>query len=133
MVQKGFVGRLIARHLITHPDFVSGAFTFSQAGRSTERINSVQAELGIDSSKVRIIQVDVLNEEAIAKAIQTTKVVIDVVGPYWKWGRAVARCVRASVLPYLVYPLFCSACAKQGVHYLDLTAEPPYMKWMVDE
>jgi hypothetical protein len=92
---SGFTGRLVARHLGAHPDFASEVFTFSLAGRSVDRIQQVRKDLGIDSDKVPIVQVDVLNDADVNAAVRTTKVVIDVVGPYWKWGKVVARLVQA--------------------------------------
>lgn len=106
------------------------------AGRSTSRIRLVQQELRIASDRVRVIEVDVLKEESVAAAIKTIRVVIDVVGPYWRWGKAVVQCVVGGLFYRSLankHARIHSACAAEGVHYVDLTGEPPYMKWVVDE
>jgi short subunit dehydrogenase-like uncharacterized protein len=95
----GFTGRLIARYLNQHPEFASGAFTFSIAGRSVSKLHQLQEELGIDSGRVKIIEVDIGNEDSIDAAITTTRVVINAVGPFWKWARPVVRYVITSMFP----------------------------------
>ena len=64
---------------------------------------------------ISTIQVDVSNHDAVDDAVKRTKkVIINTVGPYWLYGTPVV-----------------AACAKYGVHYVDLTAETHWIKRMI--
>ncbi|KAF8886011.1 hypothetical protein BD779DRAFT_1532051 [Infundibulicybe gibba] len=87
----GFTGRLITRYLSTHRNL--------DLGKSVERIT-----------------VDVTRYKEVERAVRGKGVVINAVGPYWKWGTLVVR-----------------ACVRNAVHYVDLTAEGVWMKEIIRE
>lgn len=97
---SGFVGRYTARHLArSAPEGVRIAI----AGRSTERLNAVKRELGVDWPT---LQVDTSDDAAVARAAASTSVIVTTVGPYLRYGAGVA-----------------AACARAGTSYADLSGE----------
>ncbi|MGL4745086.1 MAG: saccharopine dehydrogenase family protein [Dermatophilaceae bacterium] len=99
----GFVGRLTARHLAEHaPDAVRIAL----AGRSRERLEALVADLPGAASSWPVLVVDTLDDAAVAELAARTRVVATTVGPYARYGVALA-----------------AACASSGTHYCDLTGE----------
>ena len=44
--------------------------------------------------------VDVTNDDDVERVIRRVKVVINTVGPYWRWGTGVVRCVCSSTYKY---------------------------------
>ncbi len=46
---------------------------------------------------MKIVQVDVNRYEDVEAAVKETKVVINVVGPYWIWGTNVVRCAHSII------------------------------------
>ncbi|MGL5819613.1 MAG: saccharopine dehydrogenase NADP-binding domain-containing protein, partial [Phycicoccus sp.] len=99
----GFVGRLTARHLAEHaPSGVRVAL----AGRSRARLDALVATLPGAASAWPVLVVDTLDDTAVAELAARTRVVATTVGPYAKYGVALA-----------------AACASSGTHYCDLTGE----------
>jgi short subunit dehydrogenase-like uncharacterized protein len=113
----GFTGKLVVRYLSTHPDYTSTPpkFSFGLAGRSLSKLSKLADELSLPEHSVPRVVVDTASPAQIDAAILSTRVVINVVGPFWKYSR-----------PVVV------ACAERGVHYVDLTGEPPFMHFVVD-
>jgi short subunit dehydrogenase-like uncharacterized protein len=94
---SGFTGVLIARYLNSHPDFKAGRFTFALAARSSTKCSGVFKTLNIHPN-VPFRQLDVLDAESVRVAVRSTHVVINAIGPYWRWGKLVARCARLDIL-----------------------------------
>ena len=46
--------------------------------------------MGVDES-VRVVQVDVAQYSDVEAVVRDVKVVVNVVGPYWLWGKNVVR------------------------------------------
>ncbi|KDQ56275.1 hypothetical protein JAAARDRAFT_59177 [Jaapia argillacea MUCL 33604] len=103
----GFTGRLITRYLSAHPQ--RSTFKFAIAARSKSKLDALVNELGLDKN-TSILVVDVTKKDQVEEAVKQTKVVINTVGPYWRWGTPVVR-----------------ACAVHGRHYVDLTGETPWI------
>ncbi|MEV6493991.1 saccharopine dehydrogenase NADP-binding domain-containing protein [Actinoplanes sp. NPDC051633] len=105
----GFVGALVAGHLADHaPEGVRIAL----AGRSQEKLEKVRGRLGVDWP---LIVADAADEEALARLASRTRVVLTTVGPYAKYGRALAH-----------------ACAANGTDYADLTGEVLFARDSID-
>ncbi|ALA66413.1 saccharopine dehydrogenase family protein [Corynebacterium lactis] len=97
----GFVGRLIVDYLAQHaPEGTKVAL----AGRSPARLTKVAREADVEDWPRIVANAD--DEAALAKIAADTKVVLTVVGPYWKYGKTLV-----------------AECAKAGTHYVDLTGE----------
>lgn len=110
----GYTGRLITRYLAAHPQ--RGTFTFGIAARSEKKFNILRDELGDALLHVPTFVVDVANFDDIERAVQEARVVINTVGPYWRWGTSVVR-----------------ACVRHGRHYVDLTGEAPWVREVIAE
>ncbi len=106
----GFVGALVAEHLAGH---APEGTRIALAGRSRERLEKVRARLGVDWP---LIVADAADEPALEKLAAGTQVVITTVGPYAKYGRALAH-----------------ACAAAGTDYVDLTGEVLFARASIDE
>lgn len=108
----GFTGRLITRYLSVHPQ--RSVFTFAVGARSSAKLQKLLEELNLQNvSTIRTVQVDVTNPADIERAVKSTRVVINTVGPFWRWGTPVVE-----------------ACARHGVHYVDLTGETVWI-WRI--
>ena len=86
----GYTGRLITRYLASHPQFLAGHFSFSLAGRSQPKLQTLVQELSLPP-KINIIQLDVTDYNAVDSVVKTATVIINTVGPYWTWGTPVVR------------------------------------------
>ncbi|KAI0061950.1 NAD-P-binding protein [Artomyces pyxidatus] len=102
---NGYCGRLIARYLLTHPERQN--FTVALAVRSKSKLSAFK--LPIDDS-VKIFELDVHDFVPLEAAVKQVKVVINAAGPYWRYGSPVVI-----------------ACARNGVHYVDITGETAWI------
>ncbi len=115
----GFTGRLVAEYLFSH---APSSLAFGVAGRNKEKLESVvrdvraRATSGNSDRTVPILVADSSNETELRAMVKRTRVVCTTVGPYAKYGRALAR-----------------ICAEEGVHYTDLTGEVPFMRQSIDD
>ncbi|OCH89442.1 NAD(P)-binding protein [Obba rivulosa] len=109
----GFTGRLITRYLASHPERAS--FKFAVAARSKSKLEDLVKtyELGDD---VERLQVDVTDADQVDAAVRRARVVINTVGPYWRWGTPVVQ-----------------ACARHGKHYVDLSGETHWNRSIIDK
>ena len=138
----GFCGRHAARYILEHSD--RPKYTVGIAARSRSKLDSIG--LPIDDS-VQLFDVDILDEQAVESAVRQAKVVLNCVGPYWHYGTPVVRCVRCSdrithhesipnptpmpkLIPICIYT---SACARNGVHYVDITGETAWILDMIQK
>ncbi|KAF9222364.1 NAD(P)-binding protein [Gyrodon lividus] len=110
----GYTGRLITRYLATHPQ--RPAFTFALAARSDSKLKALVHEYSKSLADIPIFVVDVTNNDEVDRAVQRVRVVINTVGPYWRWGKPVVQ-----------------ACVRHGRHYVDLTGEVPWVKDVIFE
>ena len=106
----GFVGALTAEYLAGHAPHGT---RIALAGRSADRLAKVRGRLGVDWP---VIVADAADESALARLAERTRVVITTVGPYAKYGRALAH-----------------ACAQAGTHYADLTGEVLFVRDSIEE
>jgi short subunit dehydrogenase-like uncharacterized protein len=111
----GHTGRLITRYLSAHPQ--RSAFRFAVGARSPAKLQTLLEELNLQNdADICIVQVDVTKTSEVEKAVKSTRVVINTVGPFWKWGTPVV-----------------AACAKHGVHYVDLTGETVWIRHIIQK
>jgi short subunit dehydrogenase-like uncharacterized protein len=106
----GFVGVLIAEHLAAH---APAGTRIALAGRSAAKLEALRARLGKDWP-VMVAEAD--DAAALEKIAAATHVVLTTVGPYAKYGRALAH-----------------ACAAAGTDYVDLTGEVNFARASADE
>ncbi|CAD6886266.1 unnamed protein product [Tilletia controversa] len=99
----GFVGKLVVRYLVSHPEKP----TFALAGRSRERLAALAKEFNLDLSAVGLIELNTRDEASVKNLVSQARVVVNLAGPYHAYG-------AANVI---------KACAEseRGVGYVDLT------------
>jgi len=113
----GYTGRLTASYLLKHVS--RSSFSLQLAGRSKSKLDALAAELKRDNLSldgVEFILIDVTNDGQLERAVKDVRVVINTVGPFWSWGTPVVR-----------------ACARNGVHYVDITGEWPWVHKIIQE
>ncbi|WP_203999642.1 saccharopine dehydrogenase family protein [Virgisporangium aurantiacum] len=106
----GFVGELVARHLATH---APAGTRIALAGRSATRLAETGHRLGVDWP---LIVADAGDPAAMDAMVEQARVIVTTVGPYAKYGRALAH-----------------ACAAAGTDYVDLTGEVLFVRDSIDE
>lgn len=90
-VLPGYTGRLAVQYLYNHPQRPS--FTLGICARSRGKVAELRRDLDLDSS-VKVFYADVTQREEVEAVVKEAKVVINAVGPYWRWGTPVVRSVR---------------------------------------
>ncbi|KAG1740831.1 Saccharopine dehydrogenase-domain-containing protein [Suillus paluster] len=110
----GYTGGLIAQYLATHPQ--RSSFTFGLAARSQSRLEKVVRGLNLSEDDVPVFTMDVTNSSDVDVVVRQARVVINTIGPYWRWGTSVVR-----------------ACVQHGKHYVDLTGEVHWIKDIIFE
>ncbi|CAE7233000.1 unnamed protein product [Rhizoctonia solani] len=105
----GYTGQLVIDYLANHARAPS--LRIALGGRT---ISKVQA-LAQKYQNVASVHVDVDDEPSVESAVAKTRVVINIAGPYYTRGSVVVR-----------------ACARNGVHYVDLTGEAPWVAQIID-
>ncbi|MFC7885431.1 saccharopine dehydrogenase family protein [Streptomyces sp. NPDC057376] len=102
----GFVGELTARYLAAHaPEGLRWAI----AGRSKEKLRRLRDRLP-GAPDVGVLRADVSEPATVRELAGHARVVATTVGPYVRYGDALA-----------------GACADAGTDYLDLTGEPEFV------
>ncbi|KDN38385.1 hypothetical protein K437DRAFT_281040 [Tilletiaria anomala UBC 951] len=107
-------GKHTVRYLLSHRE--RSTFTFAIAGRSSNKLSALRAELSIPDC-VPTIVADSFDADSIAAMVAKAKVVINLAGPYNVFN---ARGIVAE-------------CVKQGKAYTDLTGESGFYKKVIDE
>ncbi|KAJ7122643.1 Saccharopine dehydrogenase-domain-containing protein [Mycena crocata] len=107
----GFTGRLILQYLTTHPE--KSAFNLTLGARSKSRLDALLSEFNL-SAVVRLVVVDIANQDEIDAAVSAATVVINTIGPHWTWGTPVVK-----------------ACVERGVHCVDLSGETEWIKRII--
>lgn len=110
---SGYTGRLIAKYLARRSADES-PLNWAMAGRDTEKLARVRAEIGAAPSTPLLIA-DASASGSLDEMAARSRVVLSTVGPYQLYGTALV-----------------AACAKAGTDYLDLCGEPAWMREMID-
>jgi short subunit dehydrogenase-like uncharacterized protein len=96
-MSPGFTGKYITEYLNSHPERSGPTpFTFAIAGRSQKKLEEIKRVLKL-GHEVGVFVTNVENYASVEAAVIQTKVVVNVVGPYWKYADHVVRCVHFSV------------------------------------
>ncbi|AKT40814.1 saccharopine dehydrogenase family protein [Chondromyces crocatus] len=103
----GFTGRLVAEYLARRAG--ASPFPWAVAGRSAQKLERLQTELGLPAS-VGVIEADVADPASLAAMARQARVIITTVGPYASHGE----------------PLV-AACVAEGTDYVDITGEPDFV------
>ncbi|KAI9845256.1 MAG: hypothetical protein M1837_005012 [Sclerophora amabilis] len=109
----GYTGALTAEHIAKH---LPTDLVWAVAGRSAKKLESLAEKLK-SSNPDRVqpsVEVAGLVKEDLEALARKTKLIITTVGPYALYGEPVL-----------------AACANNGTHYLDVTAEYPWTLEMI--
>lgn len=106
----GFVGALTARYLAGAAP--AGA-RLALGGRSEAKLRATRDQLGVDWP---LVVADSADPAAVAELARSATAVATTVGPYRRYGQALAR-----------------ACAEAGTHLADLTGEVFFVRWCVEQ
>ena len=90
----GYTGKLVAEYM--NQRYGSGGeVSWAIAGRSAEKLTSVQADLGLPAD-IPLIQADASDPASLADMVNRAKVILTTVGPYQLYGsELVAACAGA--------------------------------------
>jgi len=108
----GVSGRQTVLYLANHPQ--RSQFSLAIAARSRGKLDTLVSELSLPKS-IEVHVVDVTNFDQVEALVKTAKVVLNTAGPFVHLGPPVVR-----------------ACARNGVHYLDLTGELNFVRDIVE-
>ncbi|KAH7335002.1 NAD(P)-binding protein [Rhizoctonia solani] len=106
----GYTGQLVIEYLANHTR--AHSLRIALGGRTLSKVQ----ELAKKYQNVGSVYVDVSKEPSVAAAVAKTRVVVNIAGPYYSRGSVVVK-----------------ACAQNGVHYVDLTAEAPWVAEIIDQ
>jgi short subunit dehydrogenase-like uncharacterized protein len=109
---SGFAGRLVAEYL-DRTCGVGGGISWALAGRNLDKLAEVRRALGAGDA-LPLIAADAADEAALAELARQSGAIITTVGPYQRYGSALA-----------------AACARAGTDYVDLCGEPLWMARMI--
>jgi short subunit dehydrogenase-like uncharacterized protein len=108
----GITGRQVAAYLANRAEAVDA--TWGAAGRDAAKVERTLADVGVHRAEV--ITADVGDPASLRAMAARAKVVLNLVGPYTRFGRPVIE-----------------ACVAEGAAYLDLTGEIPFARDIVDD
>ncbi|MEU9820574.1 saccharopine dehydrogenase family protein [Pseudonocardia alni] len=108
----GFVGGLIARHLVEH---APTGVRIALAGRSEAKLAATRAALPASARDWPLIVADAADPAATDRLAAGARVVLSTVGPYAKYGLGLV-----------------GSCARAGTHYADLTGEVLFVREAID-
>ncbi len=106
----GFTGRRAARYLKAH----GKGLRIGIAGRNSERLNLLAAELGYNENNVFVV--NTLQKQQLDKVTVLSKIVISTAGPFSLYGEQVI-----------------ASCVEHGTHYLDITGEVDFIHEMIEQ
>ncbi|MEM8905032.1 MAG: saccharopine dehydrogenase NADP-binding domain-containing protein [Actinomycetota bacterium] len=107
----GVTGREVARY-VSHRARELGV-SWAAAGRDRGRVTEALSAVGAEPDEVLVVDVD--EPDTVEAMVQAARVVINLVGPYARYGG----------------PVY-AACARTGTHQLDLTGETDWLRTMID-
>ncbi len=108
----GFVGQLVAEYLARH---APEGTRVGLAGRSAEKLATVQAHLGPDAAKWPVLVADLSDPGSLAEMASAASVVLTTVGPYRRSGINLVE-----------------ACVYAGTDYADLAGEVLFIRESID-
>jgi short subunit dehydrogenase-like uncharacterized protein len=105
-------GRQVAAYLAARAGEVDAGW--AAAGRDRSKVERVLAEIGVSAPEVMEAEID--DPDSLARMAARSSVVLNLVGPYTRYGRPVIQ-----------------ACVTEGTDYVDLSGEIPFVHRMIEE
>jgi short subunit dehydrogenase-like uncharacterized protein len=107
----GVTGREVARYLAERTD--TNGTRWAAAARDVAKLERVLGGIGVSAPEA--IAADVDDANSLAAMAARARVVLNLVGPYTRYGQPVIE-----------------ACVAGGAHYVDLTGEIPFVRRVID-
>jgi short subunit dehydrogenase-like uncharacterized protein len=107
----GITGRQVAAYLAQRA--AESEIHWAVAGREPAKIEHVLGKLGVTAPET--LRADLDDPAALEEIASRARVVLNLVGPYSRYGEPVIQ-----------------ACIAAGTHYADLTGEIPFVRRMID-
>eukprot|EP01080_Neovahlkampfia_damariscottae_P012686 gene12686-6580_t len=108
----GFSGQFVAQFLAEKYEV-----PFAISGRSEIKLKAVQKQLEEKfKKKIPIITASIEDEKSLLDICSSTKILINCVGPFEKFGEIVVK-----------------TCIETGCHYLDINGEPSFIKRIINK
>lgn len=104
-------GRRVAAYLAERAEEVGAGW--AAAGRDRAKVERVLAEVGVSAPEVVVAEVD--DPDSLARMAARSRVVLNLVGPYTRYGQPVIQ-----------------ACVAEGTDYVDLSGEIPFIHRMIE-
>lgn len=101
---------MTAQHLASH---APKGTRWALAGRNRGKLEGVRERLGVQATRLEILEADVTDADSLRRVAESAGVVVTTVGPYLEHGE----------------PLV-AACAAAGTDYVDLTGEAEFVDRM---
>ncbi len=108
----GVTGRRVAAYLAERAP--ATGMRWAAAARDPERLRRILGDQGVQAPET--IVADIAEPGTLVAMAARSRVVLNLVGPYTRYGRPVIE-----------------ACVDAGTHYVDLTGEIPFVRQVVDE
>ncbi|EGU83800.1 hypothetical protein FOXB_05670 [Fusarium oxysporum f. sp. conglutinans Fo5176] len=110
----GHTGKLAAEHLTKN---APTNLRWALAGRSESKLNSLASDLrALHPDRIQpAVELFELEGPSLTSLAKRTQVIVSTVGPFMKYGTPVVE-----------------ACARNGTHYVDCSAEIPWHKEMIE-
>ncbi|ENH66337.1 Trans-acting enoyl reductase [Fusarium oxysporum f. sp. cubense race 1] len=110
----GHTGKLAAEHLTKN---APTNLRWALAGRSESKLNSLASDLqALHPNRIQpAVELFELEGPSLTSLAKRTQVIVSTVGPFMKYGTPVVE-----------------ACARNGTHYVDCSAEIPWHKEMIE-
>ena len=109
----GFTGRLVVEYLLQQYPPGSG-LRWAMGGRDAAKLPQVRDALGAPADTPLLVT-NSADPASLRRLMDSTRLVLSTVGPYQLYGNELV-----------------TACAAQGVDYVDLCGEPAWMRKMID-
>ncbi|KAG8716505.1 hypothetical protein FRC09_015672 [Ceratobasidium sp. 395] len=106
----GYTGRLVVEYLTTRKASLS--LRIALGGRTLSKVQKIAK----NNENWEAIYVDVSEEDGVLSAVEKSRVVMSLAGPWWAHGSTVVR-----------------ACARYGVHYVDITGESHWVAKIIED
>jgi short subunit dehydrogenase-like uncharacterized protein len=87
-------GKLAIQYLASHPR--RGQFSLGIGGRSLQKLQSLAKELPSPTG-IAAFAFDITNYAEVENVVKHAKVIINCIGPFWKWSTPVVKYVVAVI------------------------------------
>mmetsp|Transcript_30433 Transcript_30433/g.67516 ORF Transcript_30433/g.67516 Transcript_30433/m.67516 type:complete len:431 (-) Transcript_30433:552-1844(-) len=107
----GFTGKYVLQELLSSNADRELGLPIAAAGRNAEKVADVLKQLNAQDRVKVMGNINVDDQDSLSRMCSSSRLVLNVVGPYRKYGEPVVK-----------------ACVEAGTHYLDVSGEPEFIE-----